>query len=135
MVGFGLIGFYAFFLKIDSSFVTLASSISIACLGFLPFNMPKARVFMGDVGSILLGFVFAGMVVFLSRNLLDFICMAGFLFPFYADHKLCNKSFRPSSLCLKGANKILVVEKIKKGCKMYGEHIIINFMPKQFIPT
>jgi len=40
---------------------------------------------MGDVGSILLGFVFAGMVVFLSRNLLDFICMAGFLFPFYAD--------------------------------------------------
>ena len=40
---------------------------------------------MGDVGSILLGFVFAGMVVFLSGNLLDFICMAGFLFPFYAD--------------------------------------------------
>ena len=85
IVGFGLIGFYAFFLKIDSSFVTLATSISFACLGFLPFNMPKARVFMGDVGSILLGFVFAGMVVFLSRNLLDFICMAGFLFPFYAD--------------------------------------------------
>ena len=57
----------------------------MACLGFLPFNIPKARVFMGDVGSILLGFVFAGMVVFLSRNRLDFICMAGFLFPFYAD--------------------------------------------------
>ncbi len=40
---------------------------------------------MGDVGSILLGFVFAGMVVWLSRSLLDFICLAAFLFPFYAD--------------------------------------------------
>jgi Fuc2NAc and GlcNAc transferase len=47
--------------------------------------MPKARVFMGDVGSILLGFVFAGMVVWLSKSLLDFICLAAFLFPFYAD--------------------------------------------------
>jgi len=85
IVGFGLIGFYAFFLKIDSSFVILAISISIACLGFLPFNVPKARVFMGDVGSILLGFVFAGMVVYLSKSFLDFVCLAGFLFPFYAD--------------------------------------------------
>ena len=40
---------------------------------------------MGDVGSILLGFVFAGIVVFLSKSLLDFICLASFLFPFYAD--------------------------------------------------
>ena len=85
LIGFGLIGFYAFFLKIDSSFVPLATSISIACLGFLPFNMPKARVFMGDVGSILLGFVFAGMVIYLSKSFLDFVCLAAFLFPFYAD--------------------------------------------------
>ncbi len=40
---------------------------------------------MGDVGSILLGFVFAGMVVGLSKSFLDFICLAAFLFPFYAD--------------------------------------------------
>jgi Fuc2NAc and GlcNAc transferase len=40
---------------------------------------------MGDVGSILLGFVFAGMVVWLSKSLLDFVCLAAFLFPFYAD--------------------------------------------------
>jgi Fuc2NAc and GlcNAc transferase len=47
--------------------------------------MPKARVFMGDVGSILLGFAFAGMVVWLSKSLLDFVSLAAFLFPFYAD--------------------------------------------------
>ena len=40
---------------------------------------------MGAVGSILLGFVFAGMVIWLSRSLFDFIVLAAFLFPFYAD--------------------------------------------------
>jgi Fuc2NAc and GlcNAc transferase len=54
-------------------------------MGFLPFNVPKAKVFMGDVGSVLLGFVFAGMVVYLSNDVLDFICLSSFLFPFYAD--------------------------------------------------
>lgn len=28
-----------------------------ACAGFLPFNFPRARIFMGDVGSGVLGFV------------------------------------------------------------------------------
>jgi len=51
----------------------------------LLFNMPKAKVFMGDVGSILLGFSFAAIVVILSKSILDFVCLAGFLFPFYAD--------------------------------------------------
>lgn len=59
--------------------------IALACLGFLPFNMPKARVFLGDVGSVLLGFLFAGIIIKLSHNILDFVCMAAFLFPFYAD--------------------------------------------------
>jgi Fuc2NAc and GlcNAc transferase len=59
--------------------------MALACLGFLPFNLPRARVFMGDVGSILLGAVFAGLVFLASHTLLDFLCMASFLFPFYVD--------------------------------------------------
>jgi Fuc2NAc and GlcNAc transferase len=47
--------------------------------------MPKAKVFMGDVGSILLGFVFAGSAVLLSKTCLYFVCLTSFLFPFYAD--------------------------------------------------
>jgi len=47
--------------------------------------MPKARVFMGDVGSVLLGFVYAGLVVGLSHSLNDFVVLCAFLFPFYAD--------------------------------------------------
>lgn len=39
-------------------YVLLASA-----LGFVIFNFPKARIFMGDVGSQFLGFVFAAMAV------------------------------------------------------------------------
>jgi len=63
----------------------LSVCISAACLGYLPFNVPKARVFMGDVGSILLGFSFAAIVVKLSNNLSSFLCLAFFLSLFYAD--------------------------------------------------
>ena len=85
IVGFGLIAFYSFSSGYSASLSILAVCISLACMGFLPFNIPKAKVFMGDVGSILLGFVFAGMVVYLSNDVLDFICLMSFLFPFYAD--------------------------------------------------
>jgi UDP-N-acetylmuramyl pentapeptide phosphotransferase/UDP-N-acetylglucosamine-1-phosphate transferase len=30
--------------------------LACACLGFLPFNVPRARIFLGDVGSTTLGF-------------------------------------------------------------------------------
>lgn len=85
VVAFGLLGWFAAVEGADSGLITLCICLGLACIGFLPFNMPKARVFMGDVGSILLGFVFAGVVVWLSRSFLDFVCISAFLFPFYAD--------------------------------------------------
>lgn len=85
IVGFGLIALHTHISGNIGTFTFLSICISLACLGFLPFNMPQAKVFMGDVGAVLLGFVFSGMVVLLSRDLLDFICLAAFLFPFYAD--------------------------------------------------
>jgi UDP-N-acetylmuramyl pentapeptide phosphotransferase/UDP-N-acetylglucosamine-1-phosphate transferase len=85
MVGFGLLAAFNVLSGGDNHFSVLSICIALSCLGFLPFNMPKAKVFMGDVGSILLGFVFAAMVLLLSKSFLDFICLAGFLFPFYAD--------------------------------------------------
>ena len=85
VVGFGLIAFYSSNSEYNSSLNALAICMSISCVGFLPFNIPKASVFMGDVGSILLGFVFSAMVVYFSKNFIEFICMISFLFPFYAD--------------------------------------------------
>jgi len=88
IVGFGLIAFYASNPGYSASLSTLAICMSLSCIGFIPFNVPEAKVFMGDVGSILLGFLFSGMVVYLSKNVLDFICLMSFLFPFYADELL-----------------------------------------------
>ncbi len=85
VVAFGLLALSTSLSGAAPSFVILALCMSFSCLGFLPFNMPKAKVFMGDVGSILLGFVFAAMVVYLSKSPIDFICLSAFLFPFYAD--------------------------------------------------
>ena len=39
----------------------LAAGLLGACLGFLRYNFPPARIFMGDVGSLFLGFLLAVM--------------------------------------------------------------------------
>ena len=54
-------------------------------VGFLPFNLPKARLFMGDAGSVFLGFLFALCVCVLARSWTEFFVLASFLYPFYAD--------------------------------------------------
>lgn len=51
-----------------SHFIYLASlTLAAATLGFLLFNWPPARIFMGDVGSTFLGFAFAVMAVIAAR--------------------------------------------------------------------
>ena len=45
-------------------FAALALLTAAACLGFLPWNLGRARVFMGDVGSLALGFLFAAMLLY-----------------------------------------------------------------------
>jgi Fuc2NAc and GlcNAc transferase len=84
-VAFLLMAYYARFAGFDPAYTSLSMVIAFSCLGFLCLNIPKARVFLGDVGSILLGFVFACLVVFLSKNVTDFLVMAGFLSLFYMD--------------------------------------------------
>src|SRR5207302_1954938 len=45
----------------DRSLAALALVLSAATLGFLPWNWPPARIFMGDVGSGALGYLIAGL--------------------------------------------------------------------------
>lgn len=84
-VGFALISLFVHIRGLDPALAIFAASIAAACLGFLPLNIPQARIFMGDIGSILLGFSFAALCVLLSRTMLDFIVLCGFLSTFYAD--------------------------------------------------
>ncbi len=43
-----------------------AVALGLACLGFLPFNFPRARIFMGDVGSGALGYSVAVVLAIAS---------------------------------------------------------------------
>ncbi len=42
--------------------------LTVSVLGFLVFNWHKASIFMGDVGSAFLGFIFAVFVLYFSRE-------------------------------------------------------------------
>lgn len=43
---------------------TAAAALAGACLGFLPYNLRAARIFMGDAGSMTLGFVLASLAAY-----------------------------------------------------------------------
>lgn len=42
--------------------------VALACLAFLPFNFPHARIFMGDVGSGALGLLMAALAILVVRK-------------------------------------------------------------------
>ncbi|MEA1968536.1 MAG: glycosyltransferase family 4 protein [Thermodesulfobacteriota bacterium] len=69
----------------DTLLSVLVLSLLFACLGFLPFNFPGAKVFMGDCGSLMIGFLFGGIVLISVNSINDFFLYIAFLFPFYAD--------------------------------------------------
>lgn len=52
----------AFTLLLAGPWSWLGAALFAACCGFLPFNFPKARIFLGDVGSGALGFALAGLL-------------------------------------------------------------------------
>lgn len=57
-----------------------------AALGFLPWNWPPARLFMGDAGSLMLGFLFAaGGVLSVLRDALSGVAWLILWAPFLVD--------------------------------------------------
>lgn len=48
----------------DPGAAFLAAVIAFACLGFLPWNLGNAKVFMGDVASAPLGFAFGSLLIY-----------------------------------------------------------------------
>jgi len=47
----------------DGAWASLAAVVGAACVGFLPFNVPRARVFLGDVASGALGFAVGALLL------------------------------------------------------------------------
>jgi len=85
IVAFGLLTVYGHSMDVSQPYLVLNLCIVFACAGFLPFNLPRAKVFMGDTGSVLLGFLFATMVWKMNPTLLGVVTCAAFFFLVYAD--------------------------------------------------
>ena len=57
----------------------LTAALTGACLGFLPYNLNPAKIFMGDTGSTFLGFILATVSI---QGLFKFHMIISFAVPF-----------------------------------------------------
>ena len=66
-LSFIIVGFLAYSLYINGNHGVMLMAVSLAagCLGFLLYNLPPARTFMGDGGSLFLGVLIAVFAVWL----------------------------------------------------------------------
>lgn len=74
-LGLSIVAFY------NNHFIegAIALSLSAAILGFLVFNLPPARIFLGDAGSMLIGMLLASLAVqSYSKESLVLMCLAPF---------------------------------------------------------
>ena len=57
----------------------MMAALAGACLGFLPYNMNPAKIFMGDTGSMFLGYILATVSI---QGLFKFFAVISFAVPF-----------------------------------------------------
>lgn len=78
MMGIGVSGFFIYSYVLTRltgapSYASLATAISAAiigvCLGFLPHNFHPARIFMGDSGALLLGFLTGCTIIIVTGQI------------------------------------------------------------------
>ncbi len=83
--GFGTLALLGYRAQ-DPSYAEVSLLVASAALGFTLTNFPPARLFMGDLGSTLLGFA-AGMMVLVGANRGDFPVWVGLVVfsPFLVD--------------------------------------------------
>lgn len=76
--------------------------LAAATLGFLVFNFPRARIFMGDVGSQFLGFVFAALAVIAAEH--DASRTSFLVVPLLFFHFIFDTAFTMTRRALNGEN-------------------------------
>lgn len=63
----------------DGVVAILLAALAGSCLGFMPYNLNPAKIFMGDTGSTFLGFILATMSI---QGLFKFYTIISFAVPF-----------------------------------------------------
>jgi UDP-GlcNAc:undecaprenyl-phosphate GlcNAc-1-phosphate transferase len=64
---------------VDMNVAVIMAGLAGACMGFLPYNRNPAKIFMGDTGALLLGYVLATVSVI---GLFKFYAIISFVVPF-----------------------------------------------------
>jgi len=67
------------FLVSDGNVAIVLAALAGACIGFMPYNLNPAKIFMGDTGALLLGYVLATVSVV---GLFKFYAVISFVVPF-----------------------------------------------------
>ena len=65
----------------DARVALVLAALAGACVGFMPYNLNPAKIFMGDTGALLLGYVLATMSV---MGLFKFYAIVSFAVPLLA---------------------------------------------------
>ena len=63
----------------DGPVAVIMAALAGGCIGFLPYNLNPAKIFMGDTGSTFLGFILAVMSI---QGLFKFYTIISFAVPF-----------------------------------------------------
>ena len=86
----------------DPNVALVMAALAGACLGFLPYNFNPAKIFMGDTGALLLGYILATMSIL---GLFKFYAVVSFAAPFLVlALPLFDTSFAFLRRLLKGKN-------------------------------
>lgn len=65
----------------DANVAIVLAALAGACVGFMPYNLNPAKIFMGDTGALLLGYILATMSVL---GLFKFYAIVSFAVPLLA---------------------------------------------------
>ena len=63
----------------EYNIAVLMAALAGACIGFMPYNLSPAKIFMGDTGSTFLGFILACVSI---QGLFKFYALVSFAIPF-----------------------------------------------------
>ncbi|MGE4485281.1 MAG: MraY family glycosyltransferase [Oscillospiraceae bacterium] len=65
----------------DRNVIVILAALAGACIGFMPYNLNPAKIFMGDTGALLLGYVLATVSII---GFFKFYAIISFAVPFLA---------------------------------------------------
>ena len=86
----------------DPNVAIIMAALAGACIGFMPYNFNPAKIFMGDTGALLLGYVLATVSIL---GLFKFYAVVSFAAPFLVlALPLFDTSFAFARRLLKGRN-------------------------------